>query len=162
MKNLEPSQKYFYKVGDLQTRTFSEIKYFKSPPSRNSSLAQIKISVFGDMGTYAPFGHLVSKMIAEKNALNPYDFVFLTGDIAYAGVGSTKVGELEPIWDLFGEQSESFAAYTAFMPGVGNHERFYNYTSYFNRYRLPRNSSNQSNLWFSFDYGQVHIVHISS
>ena len=48
------------------------------------------------------------------------------------------------------------------MPGVGNHESYYNYTSYFNRYRLPRNKPNQTNLWFSFDYGQVHMVHLSS
>lgn len=66
------------------------------------------------------------------------------------------------MWDLFGEQTESFAAYTAFMPGVGNHESYYNYTSYFNRYRLPRLNESQSNLWFSFDYGQVHMIHISS
>ncbi len=66
------------------------------------------------------------------------------------------------MWDLYGEQTESFAAYTAFMPGVGNHESYYNYTSYFNRYRLPRNKPNQTNLWFSFDYGQVHMVHLSS
>jgi len=52
------------------------------------------MSVFGDMGTYVPFGHLISKLIAEKNTLKPYDFVFLTGDIAYAGVGSKKNGEL--------------------------------------------------------------------
>lgn len=48
------------------------------------------------------------------------------------------------------------------MPGVGNHERYYNYTSYMKRYHLPRIAPNQTNLWFSFDYGQVHMVHFSS
>jgi hypothetical protein len=48
------------------------------------------------------------------------------------------------------------------MPGVGNHEKYYNYTTYFARYRLPREQENQTNLWFSFDYGQVHVIHISS
>jgi len=57
------------------------------------------------MGTYAPFGHLVSKMITKYNMQKSYDFVFLTGDIAYAGTSSQKKGEIEPIWDLFGEQS---------------------------------------------------------
>lgn len=50
------------------------------------------MAVFGDMGTYVPLGHMVSKMIASQNAARPYDFVFLTGDIAYAGVSSKKVG----------------------------------------------------------------------
>jgi acid phosphatase type 7 len=30
------------------------------------------------------------------------------------------------------------------------------------RYNLPKINPNQTNLWFSFDYGQVHIVHFSS
>jgi hypothetical protein len=50
-------------------------------------LEEIKFAVFGDMGTYMPFGHMVSKMIANFHMVNPYDFIFLTGDIAYAGIG---------------------------------------------------------------------------
>lgn len=48
------------------------------------------------------------------------------------------------------------------MPGVGNHESYYNYTAYQNRYILPRSYPNQTNFFFSFDYGQVHFVHFSS
>ena len=114
------------------------------------------------MGTYTPFGAFVINQIAKDHFLKPYDFVFLTGDIAYAGVSHDKTGELEPVWDLFGELTQKFSAYTAFMPGVGNHERFYNYTSYMKRYVLPRMNPNQTNLWFSFDYGQVHVAHFSS
>jgi hypothetical protein len=35
MKNLEPMKKYFYRVGDLKTRTYSKIKYFQAPPLRS-------------------------------------------------------------------------------------------------------------------------------
>jgi hypothetical protein len=52
------------------------------------------MAVFGDMGTYAPFGHLVSKMLSSQNFANPYDFVFLTGDIAYAGMNGDSIGEI--------------------------------------------------------------------
>jgi acid phosphatase type 7 len=48
------------------------------------------------------------------------------------------------------------------MPGVGNHESYYNFTAYFNRYILPRSFPGQTNFYFSFDYGQVHFVHFSS
>lgn len=92
MKNLKSSQRYYYKVGDIQTRTFSEVKYFNSAPKRNSTLEEIRFAVFGDMGTYAPFGHMVSKMITSQHAEKAYDFVFLTGDIAYAGMSSQKKG----------------------------------------------------------------------
>jgi len=54
------------------------------------------------MGTFAPNGHYVIKQITLDNFVKPYNFVFLTGDIAYAGMNSQKVGELEPIWDIFG------------------------------------------------------------
>jgi hypothetical protein len=58
--------------------------------------------------------------------------------------------------------TEKFAAYVPFMPGVGNHESYYNFTAYSNRYVLPRAFPGQTNLYFSFDYGQAHFVHFSS
>jgi len=57
-------------------------------------LNEINLAVFGDMGTFAPCGHLVIHQIARDNFAKPYDFVFLTGDIAYAGIGSEKSGEI--------------------------------------------------------------------
>jgi hypothetical protein len=45
-----------------------------------------------ELMTYAPFGHMVSKTITQQNIAKPYDFVFLTGDIAYAGISSQKKG----------------------------------------------------------------------
>jgi hypothetical protein len=44
------------------------------------------------MGTFAPFGHFVAKQISLNNFAKPFDFVFLTGDIAYAGIGSESQG----------------------------------------------------------------------
>ena len=89
-------------MGDAETQTFSKIKQFKAPPLRVQQLDELNIAVFGDMGTFAPFGHFVCKLIAKDHFIKPLDFVFLTGDIAYAGMNSEKVGEVEPIWDLFG------------------------------------------------------------
>lgn len=48
------------------------------------------------------------------------------------------------------------------MPGVGNHEKYYDYLAYRMRYDLPKIYSKQTNLWFSFDFGQVHVTHFSS
>lgn len=36
--NLEPLKRYYYKVGDDETATFSHIKYFKSPPLKVQQL----------------------------------------------------------------------------------------------------------------------------
>jgi hypothetical protein len=66
-------------------------------------LKEINMAVFGDMGTFAPLGHLVINQIVRDNNVKPVDFVFLTGDVAYAGMDNDEKGETEPIWDLFGE-----------------------------------------------------------
>jgi len=38
MKNLQPLKRYYYKVGDEETGTFSKIKYFKAPPLKVQQL----------------------------------------------------------------------------------------------------------------------------
>ena len=54
------------------------------------------------MGTFTPFGHHVMDKIAKDHFSKPFNFVFLTGDIAYAGMNNQARGESAPIWDLFG------------------------------------------------------------
>lgn len=44
------------------------------------------------MGTFAPFGNFVIDKIAKDHQITPFNFVFLTGDIAYAGVNSYERG----------------------------------------------------------------------
>ena len=52
------------------------------------SLDEIRVAVCGDMGTFAPFGAMVIDQIIRDGYLRPLDLVFVTGDIAYAGVSS--------------------------------------------------------------------------
>ncbi len=92
MTNLTAGQKYFYRVGDHETGTFSEIKYFEGPPNVNQKLSEIRYAVAGDVGTYAPEGHTVLNQIAVENFAKRFSFMYLTGDIAYAGVSSESKG----------------------------------------------------------------------
>jgi hypothetical protein len=50
------------------------------------------------------------------------------------------------------------------MVGVGNHESFYNFTSVNARYKMPQSTSlgSQQNFWFTFTYGNIQWVSISS
>jgi len=48
------------------------------------------------------------------------------------------------------------------MPGVGNHEKYYNYSAYTNRYVLPASSGSYNNFYFSFNYADVHVVHMDT
>lgn len=47
---------------------------------------------------------------------------------------------------------------------VGNHERFYNWSAFTNRYKMPQNEALGSvgNFWYDFDYGNIHWVSLSS
>ena len=162
MTGLKPLQKYHYRVGDSVILTYSEPRSFVSPPNKGTHLPRIHFAAFGDMGTYVPMGHKVSDALFDYHQKDPFDFVFMNGDIAYAGISSDKVGEVEPIWDLYGQMTEKWTSTVAFMPGVGNHEHFYNFSAYTNRYHLPKSEGSNGNFWFSFDYGQLHLVHLSS
>ena len=88
MKGLEPLKKYYYRVGDATTRTFSKVKYFNSAPLKAQQLEELNFAVVADMGTFAPFGHFVIQQIAKDQFIKPFDFVFFTGDMAYAGMNS--------------------------------------------------------------------------
>ena len=35
MKGLQAGHRYYYKVGDKNSNTYSELKYFKAPPKKN-------------------------------------------------------------------------------------------------------------------------------
>jgi len=50
------------------------------------------------------------------------------------------------------------------MVGPGNHERFYNWSAFTNRYHMPSNPDlvSDGNFWYTFDYGNVHWISISS
>ena len=50
------------------------------------------------------------------------------------------------------------------MVGNGNHERFYDWAGYTNRYHMPYGKSGGSadGFWYSYEYGNVHWVSISS
>lgn len=92
MKGLKPFTRYYYRVGDAETRTFSKTKYFSSAPLKVQQVGELRMAVVADMGTFAPFGHFVIQQIARDHFITPFNFVFLTGDIAYAGMNSQQIG----------------------------------------------------------------------
>lgn len=46
------------------------------------------------------------------------------------------------------------------MTCPGNHESFYNWTAFNHRFKMPKNGN--GNFWFSYDYGNVHQVSVST
>jgi hypothetical protein len=157
MKGLAPATQYSYSVGAAGAPS-SKIKTFKT---ESASPSVATIALYGDMGTIMPFGFQVAFQIDSDNQASPYDLVVHAGDIAYGGTGRTY--EFEFIWDLFGRQIEPYASEVPYMTAVGNHEHYFNFSSYSARFQMPSaQSGGNGNFWLSFDHSFAHWVFMST
>eukprot|EP00002_Diphylleia_rotans_P009510 TRINITY_DN1982_c0_g2_i2.p2 TRINITY_DN1982_c0_g2~~TRINITY_DN1982_c0_g2_i2.p2 ORF type:complete len:520 (+),score=106.75 TRINITY_DN1982_c0_g2_i2:52-1611(+) len=160
LTDLRPFTTYYYQVGD--GRIWGKQFSFHTAPSHTEPVPNgLRYCTYGDMGTFMPFGFRVTEGIVKMHQKNPYDMLLHLGDIAYAGTSSTR--EWEAIWDIFGRQVEPLAANMPYMTTVGNHEKYYNYTAYRTRFRMPgEESRGHDDFFFSFDYGLVHFASIAT
>jgi hypothetical protein len=91
--------------------------------------------------------------------LNSHRRVFIY--LFNTGTGSDY--EFEEIWDIWGDQVQGLAGFVPYMFAVGNHEHYYNYTSYRSRFLMPgEQSGGEGNFWYSIDYGTVHFTFFST
>eukprot|EP01031_Cornospumella_fuschlensis_P039048 gene39048-47509_t len=151
MVNLSPETSYCYRVGgydsvNATTRVSKTFTFTTAPvpsPTRTT-----RIGTLADHGTFMLLGfETIDRMVALKDSLD-MDFVFAAGDLAYAGLSSelkalniSKEDEFEHVWDLLHIQNEPIAATVPWMVGNGNHERFYNWSAFTNRYKMPASPS---------------------
>jgi hypothetical protein len=162
LDNLIPSTKYSYIVGDRScwsnTYNFTTLGAPKYPS---------RINIFGDMGTIMPMGLAVSeRMIWDHTHISPFDLTVHIGDISYAG-GAIGHRELPWIWDSWGRQVEPLSSVMPYMVTVGNHENFYNFTSYINRFEMPSKYDPSQpyvggNFYYSYDWGPIHFISMCS
>jgi hypothetical protein len=90
MINLQPETAYYYRVGGYdasnKTTRYSETFSFKSAPIEKNPNRKTVITTFADHGTFMLFGFLtVNKLVELKKSLD-MDFVFIAGDLSYAGL----------------------------------------------------------------------------
>lgn len=177
--NLPPNTFYSYRVGNALTG-WSYIANFTTPPLPSTASAPLVVAMYGDMGTVVPLGFKVTEQIIADHGVVPLDLIVHVGDVAYASVQITDpraalegsagklTDELELIWDSWSRQVEPLACQIPYMIGVGNHERFYNYSSFLARFRQPLpwggspDDIDNAIFWFSLDFGRVHFVFMST
>jgi len=139
-----------------------EYSFFTAPPVGTQLTDREYIfAVMGDMGTYIPMGWAVTDQMISDNQLYNFSFILHAGDVCYAGTGSTW--EIEEVWDVWGNQVNDLAAVTPYMFAVGNHEQYYNFTSYRTRFRMPgTQSGGEGNFWWSFTFANIHFTFMST
>lgn len=91
-----------------------------------------------------------------------YDLFLLPGDLSYADY-------YQPYWDSFGNLVEPLASSRPFMVTQGNHEiegiplLIDSFKAYNTRWKMPyEESGSDSNLYYSFEVGGVHVLMLGS
>eukprot|EP00339_Tiarina_fusa_P014106 CAMPEP_0117015144 /NCGR_PEP_ID=MMETSP0472-20121206/12154_1 /TAXON_ID=693140 ORGANISM="Tiarina fusus, Strain LIS" /NCGR_SAMPLE_ID=MMETSP0472 /ASSEMBLY_ACC=CAM_ASM_000603 /LENGTH=419 /DNA_ID=CAMNT_0004718879 /DNA_START=100 /DNA_END=1359 /DNA_ORIENTATION=+ len=159
---------YQYQCGNAETG-WSSTFTFKTAPEDGTRDNRTFI-IYGDMGivqySYYTVEH-VSQLVEAGNI----DLIYQSGDFGYGNDRDAMFYELS--WNLFFYQLTVPMATVPYMTAPGNHEvscghsecDFYasNFTVYNTRFRMPgQDHPTASNMWFSFNYGNVHWVSIST
>ena len=173
MSGLVPGATYSYQVGSGGPEgAWSLSRTFDAAPAPGPAHTSY-LCVFGDMGTIMPLGWAVSDAITENHLLGRrFDLILVAGDLSYATVTPPN-GEVEWSWDTWMMQVEPYASTAPFMTVVGNHEASpgtvtnasgsfdVGFAAFSARFNMV-DSVQRQNLWFSFDFKNIHFVCVSS
>mmetsp|Transcript_17862 Transcript_17862/g.35261 ORF Transcript_17862/g.35261 Transcript_17862/m.35261 type:complete len:553 (+) Transcript_17862:66-1724(+) len=179
--NLESNEVYCYEVGQAGD-------CFKTESTESRKPQGVHFASLGDMGTNNSMG-TIAGLLRRKES---YDFVVHGGDIAYGddlgfipdfdNLNPTEYGHgplgYDLIYDQFMNQIEPLAGSVPYMVGVGNHDVSCdifvdivcpqgqrNFSAYRTRFRMPSEESGAhgaDSMWYSFNYGNVHIAMIDT
>lgn len=152
MTGLAPGVTYFYSVGDsgLDFAWSQPRLSFKAPPTPGT--LPLRIALLGDMGASDVSDHTINRILSGDRI----DMVLHVGDIGYADME-------EQMSDAFSRKVEPLAATTMYHLQAGNHESFMGFVGYFTRWPSAFVSNpNKDNLFYSFDYGGVHILALNT
>jgi len=161
--NLQPSTVYYYECGD-DLGGWSPVYNFTTPPPVGSA-SEFSFAVYGDMGIAN--SQYTQSSIIRKAREREIDFVFHIGDIGYAD--DYRDAMYEAVWDQWFASVEPASSLVPYMVLPGNHEYSCshplgcayatNFTVFLNRFLMPYEQSGAvNNMWYSFNYGNVHFV----
>ncbi|HVL33011.1 MAG TPA: metallophosphoesterase family protein, partial [Actinomycetota bacterium] len=139
---LDPGQTVYYRVGG--TSGYSQVRSFHTAPT-DGAWSFVAIA---DMGTSSQAVKTTQAIVAE----NP-DLVVHAGDLSYANGN-------DPVWDTWLDVIEPYASRIPYMTAPGNHEYETfpkSWSSYLSRMSMPGNE-----LWYGFDYANVHFTVLQS
>jgi len=152
MTNLEPQMAYLYRVGDgddcdkslavcdsdeefavwsewISFKTFPSADAFIHNTTTSGSSSAVSFAIVGDMGYGDKSDSTVANLVSlvESGAV---DAVVHTGDVGYAD-------GFMPHWDLFLNKVQPLASRVPYMVVAGNHEIWYNFSSFKHRFMMP-------------------------
>ncbi len=142
--NLQPSTVYNYRIR-INDSSSSKNFTFKTAPSKDESFMFV---AYGDTRTN-PEAHLT--VVEEIKKINP-SFILNVGDLVSNG---NKDSTWAYYFKVICDQTE-IAASIPIYSALGNHEK--ESGLYYNYFDLPHNNSENTEAYYSFDYGSAHII----
>lgn len=149
IRGLEPSTNYTYDCG-------SGTHSFRTAPSVGT--LPVTVAAVADLGMECSRTGCGNATIDRLNKLarsGAYQLLVHAGDIAYTS-GKPCV------WDDFFRELEPATSSVPYMVAAGNHEHYYNFSGYRKRFAMPGEGRANEALWYSFDFGGVHVVALST
>ena len=176
---LAPNTQYFYIVGD-DASGWSKEYTFKSAPTYNQLRGNFSFFVFGDMGEKRADD---SERYIKANK-ESVDLIWHAGDVGYADDSFLHLGCMtefcyEKAFDDYLNDAEEWASLRPYMVMPGNHEadchdpacllsrerreKLSNFTAFNGRFKMPsKESGGIMNMFYSFNYGNVHFISFDS
>ena len=164
---LAAGQRYYYATGSSATVLAGgdETYFFETLPAPTQA-AEVTIWALGDSGRSSPNQFVVrDAMLAALGGEAP-DMMLHLGDLAYNFCTDGEVSD-----HLLGVYEQTLR-HTPLWPAVGHHEWFNNDViaqtgPYYRTFELPVNAESggwpsQTESYYSFDYGTVHVVCLAS
>ncbi|KAL6075285.1 Purple acid phosphatase [Balamuthia mandrillaris] len=172
LTDLVPGSTYYYICGDGSSdvsKWSAEYNFTAAPVRGPPATAPTRVAMYGDMGTW--YSSDTIKRVAELIHKGSLDFVYHVGDMSYA---NDRISYwYQSVWDEWFGMMTPVMSRVPYMVCPGNHEQqsgfpTLSYSTKFNlynyRFRMPFQESNSTgqNMWFSFDYKNVHFISIST
>jgi len=180
LSDLDADTWVYYVVGD-ETGGFSTEYKFKTAPLSTNRDASFSFGVFADLGS----AHGDSTLNYLTNTLsNEVDLIWHGGDVGYADDSFMHPGCLfkfcyETAFNEYMNDITTWSTRLPYMVAPGNHEaechdpscltssdkrdKLSNFTAYNGRFHMPSDESGGVlNMWYSFNYQNVHFISIDT
>jgi hypothetical protein len=147
---LAPDTRYPYRIRCGAQLAGGSDFYFDTAPAPGQG-APVRFLVWGDSGK----GNAEQAAVAARLNLEDADLALVVGDIVY------PYGEAALYDERYFQPYAPLLRRVCAWGALGNHDA-YNTQDYLDAWYLPINPVNGSELYYSFDYGDVHFVCLDS
>ncbi|MBI2552164.1 fibronectin type III domain-containing protein [Candidatus Uhrbacteria bacterium] len=159
---LTPGTTYHYRVSKPQG-TWSNDFTFRTAPA---GPVDFTFTAFGDNGSSTASGDRALRVQSRAVEQNP-SLHLVAGDLTYADKEKCDASEkcVERSWEQWFSEMQQISAQVPVMTAIGNHEKhrkvkFENGDLFYNRSLALPPAHNE--LYYSFDYGDVHFTILDS